>query len=235
MFRKFLLQTSRCRPYSLKSKPIIAPTIDADGGTTEAGRDVNLLPSDYAQRLNFLQESNDSSTHYPHQRALTTWIALPTFHSTYSHLHPTQSIPTDVISITGRVSSIRSSGEHIFFVDVSEGEDKVQVVFTPDNYIKGVDFGKDVNGVQRGDIVEVHGMPCRTAAGELSVKAIAVNRLTPCLINLPSHKYPLSDIDKAIRHRHLDILSNPSKLRIFQQRAQVRLIYILTNNRFCHL
>jgi lysyl-tRNA synthetase class II len=222
MFKRILLQNSRCRSYSLKSKPRIAPTIDVDEGVTEIRGNGNTLPSDYAQRLSFLQASSDTSSHYPHQRALTTWMPLPSFHSTYPHLHPTQSLPTDTISITGRVSSIRSSGEHLLFVDISEGEDKVQVVLTSDHYIKGVDFGEDVDGVQRGDIVEVHGMPFRTAAGELSVKAIAVNRLTPCLINLPSHKHPLNDIDKAIRNRHLDLLSNPSKLRIFQQRAQVQ-------------
>ena len=180
-----------------------------------------MLPNDYAHRLSLLQALDDTSTYYPHQRALPTWIAIPSFHSTYAHLQPTQSLPTDIISITGRVSSIRSSGEHLSFIDVSEGEDKVQVVLASDNYIKGADFSKDAGGVQRGDVVEVHGMPCRTAAGEQSVKAIAVNRLAPCLINLPSQKRPLSDIDKAIRNRHLDLISNPSKLKIFQQRAQV--------------
>lgn len=230
MLKKILLQHSRCRSYSLKFKPNAASTINSDESATETTMNSNALPNAYTQRLSFLQASNDTSSHYPHQRALTTWITLPSFHSTYSHLHPTQSLLTDMISITGRVSSIRSSGEHLFFVDVSEGEDKVQVVLTSDNYIKGVDFSKDVNGVQRGDIVEVHGMPCRTTAGELSIKAIAVNRLTPCLINLPSHKHPLNDIDKAIRNRHLDLLSNPSKLQIFQQRAKVPFMYSYMNH-----
>ena len=99
-------------------------------------------------------------------------MPLASIHSTYSHLQPTQSLSADIISITGRVSSIRSSGQHLFFVDVREGEEKVQVVLTPDDYINEACFKKDINGIQRGDLVEVHGMPHRTAAGELSVKAL---------------------------------------------------------------
>ena len=106
-------------------------------------------------------------------------------------------------------------------MDVREGEDKVQVVLTlMTTSMRRASKGMS-SGIQRGDVVEVHGMPHRTTAGELSVKAIAMNRLTPCLINLPNERHPLHDIDKIIRHRHLDLLSNPSKLQIFRQRAKI--------------
>jgi lysyl-tRNA synthetase class II len=137
---KRIVQHSKCRFYSLKSKSIPAPTTGTEPDNA------NALPTDYAQRLAFMQASNDTSPYYPHQRSLTTWIALSLFHPTYSHLQPSQSLPTDLISITGRVSSIRSSGEHLHFVDVSEGDDRVQIVLTPDHYINGENFGKDVSG-----------------------------------------------------------------------------------------
>jgi lysyl-tRNA synthetase, class II len=218
MFKKIVHHLKWCRrPYSLKSKAVIA---SSTAGKEELDNN-RTLPNDYAQRLAFLQASKDTSTHYPHQRSLTTWMSLAALHSTYTHLQPTQSLPTDIISITGRVSSLRSSGQHLFFVDVREGEDKMQVVLTLDDYINEACFKRDINGIQRGDLVEVHGMPHRTTAGELSVKAIAMNRLTPCLINLPNERHPLHAIDKIIRHRHLDLLSNPSKLQIFRQRAKI--------------
>ena len=47
--------------------------------------------------------------------------------------------------------------------------------------------------IRRGDIIGVSGFPMRTKAGELSIAAVNVILLTPCLIMMPDVKFGIKD------------------------------------------
>ena len=44
-----------------------------------------------------------------------------------------------------------------------------------------------------GDIIGVRGVPCRTKAGELSIRPEEITILTPCLHQMPHMHYGLKD------------------------------------------
>lgn len=83
------------------------------------------------------------------------------------------------------------------------------------------DFATIHSRLRRGDIIGVMGNPGRTKAGELSVQALDVKLLTPCLHMLPTAQTGLKDKETRYRMRYLDLIMNDKTRSIFIKRAQV--------------
>lgn len=75
--------------------------------------------------------------------------------------------------------TLRSQGAKLMFMDLVEGESKVQIFCPAQNY--SGDFDTVVKTLRRGDIVGVEGSPGRTNPGEFSIRATTIVPLSYCM------------------------------------------------------
>lgn len=160
------------------------------------------------------KESGESP--YPHKFNVT--IAITSFIETYKNLDAgTQS--GDVVSVAGRVHSIRESGSKLRFYDLRGEGSKIQVManasFSTQN------FEEVHSRVHRGDIIGCTGFPGKTKKGELSIIPQEVHILAPCLHMLPTLHYGFKDKETRYRQRYLDLIMNEDVRQKFYVRSKI--------------
>lgn len=125
-------------------------------------------------------------------------------------------------TVGGRILAFREVGSKLVFIDLYHDGGKIQVIM---NATCTAFFDETLGQLQRGDIVQVGGVLCRTRAGELSIRASSITLLAPCLLNIPDIHAPLMTESHRAQQRHLDLLARPSKLEAFRTRSRlVRLL-----------
>jgi lysyl-tRNA synthetase, class II len=134
------------------------------------------------------------------------------------------SATTETLSIAGRVRSIRGQGK-ILFVDIDDGTGRMQVVFRIDagvvyTHADTEGFSLFVDTVDIGDILEIHGTPFVTKAGQQSLDVSLWCMLTKTLLPIPDSFYGLKDEDERYRKRYLDILVNEEQRELFFKKAK---------------
>lgn len=112
----------------------------------------------------------------------------------------------------GRVHSVRTAGSKLVFIDLDDGSGRLQSMVQLgklDNTQLDA-FKSFARSVRKGDWYSISGSPHRTARGELSVLASEMPRLlSPSLHQIPEF---LDDPETKARHRHVDMLVNPSSI-----------------------
>lgn len=89
-------------------------------------------------------------------------------------------------TVAGRITNIRAQSKNLIFYDLKGNGCKLQVMANNKLHSGEEDFTTIHSRLRRGDIIGVMGNPGRTKAGELSVQALNVKLLTPCLHMLPT-------------------------------------------------
>ncbi|TPW32486.1 lysine--tRNA ligase [Martelella alba] len=122
----------------------------------------------------------------------------------------------DVVTVAGRVHSMRNSG---MFIDLRDASGKIQIFCHKD--VTPEEVRDLLPLIDLADIIGVTGVVRRTKRGELTINAREITMLTKALLPMPEKYHGLSDIETRYRKRYLDIMSNEeSKLR-FVQRSQI--------------
>ncbi|KAJ2836085.1 hypothetical protein J3B01_003075 [Coemansia erecta] len=125
------------------------------------------------------------------------------------------------LTIQGRLVSKREASKKLFFFDVEQDGQTVQVMASQVRYDGDSTQFQAVNrALMVGDIVRFSGFVGKTNTGEISV--FATHRpelLAPCVRPIPLRS-GLSDMEKRFRNRHLDLLVNPKAKRVLKMRAQ---------------
>lgn len=164
-------------------------------------------------------------------------VDIETFHSTYSHLTPGQELSElgfeSELVIYGRVESKRQSGKKLAFYTVRGSRNKLLQIVVSIDHFRGItiassekssenisDFAFFNETVKRGDVIAIRGVPYRTSAGELSLRARGAELVSPCLHSLPATG-SLVNKDVRYRFRSVDLLVNPDTTQIFLARATV--------------
>ena len=75
--------------------------------------------------------------------------------------------------------------------------------------------------IHRGDIVGVRGFVGKSLKGELSIYALELQILTPCLKFIPKLHFGMSDVETRIKKRYLDMIANPNVVNTFRTRSMV--------------
>ena len=150
---------------------------------------------------------------YPHKFHVN--ISLQNFIDNYSHLKDGESLENDIVSLAGRIHSMRESGAKLIFYDLRSEGVKLQIMATANSYENPDRFDDDVSKVRRGDIVGIIGVPSRTKKGELSIIPKSIKLLAPCLHMLPHLHYGLKDKETRFRQRYLDLILNDRVRHIF--------------------
>lgn len=123
-----------------------------------------------------------------------------------------------VITLAGRVMSLRGQGVLIFF-HFNDGTGSFQSLLKKDE-MDAVVFDDFVNVVDVGDFVEVTGPVFTTKRGEKTIKVASWKMLTKTLLPLPDKWNGLQDEELRFRQRYLDILTNPEVREIVEKRSK---------------
>ena len=94
-------------------------------------------------------------------------------------------VSDDVVSVAGRIYSMRPSGSKLVFYDLRAEGAKIQIMANMAKYENEAGFSAVIDKIRRGDIVGVKGNPGKTKKGELSIIPTKMEVLTPCLHMLP--------------------------------------------------
>ncbi|WP_176085011.1 lysine--tRNA ligase [Martelella sp. HB161492] len=122
----------------------------------------------------------------------------------------------DIVTVAGRVHSMRNSG---MFIDLRDASGKIQIFCHKD--VTPEETRALLPLIDLADIIGVTGVVRRTKRGELTINAREITMLTKALLPMPEKYHGLSDIETRYRKRYLDIMSNEeSKLR-FVQRSKI--------------
>jgi lysyl-tRNA synthetase, class II len=122
------------------------------------------------------------------------------------------------VHIAGRLMLLRRHGG-LVFGDLHDQTGELQLFAARDDL--GPEAFADVDALDRGDWVGVTGTMMRTRRGELSVRANAVQLLSKALRALPDKHRGLTDVDRRLRERYLDLIANPDARRVFDVRSAV--------------
>ena len=99
-------------------------------------------------------------------------------------------------------------GQKLRFYDLRSESQKIQIMANANFYKSEEEFIKVTERIKLGDILGVQGQPCRTKAGELSIRPAEITILTPCLHQMPHMHYGLKDKETRFRQRYLDLMMN---------------------------
>lgn len=103
---------------------------------------------------------------YPHKFNVT--CSLENFIEQYSNVGDGTTLDV-VVSVAGRVHSIRGSGAKLIFYDLRGEGVKIQVMANARAYVSEEEFAADNEKIRRGDIIGIEGSPGKTKKGELSI------------------------------------------------------------------
>ncbi|KAJ8605949.1 hypothetical protein CTAYLR_010803 [Chrysophaeum taylorii] len=169
----------------------------------------------FETRSALMQRLGDAA--WPHKFVAT--VSIPEYASRYSDLEAGARLD-EVCSVTGRIMRKAGQGKLVFY-DLQQGGSKIQIMSEPGSY-EGGGWQKIHETLRRGDIVGVKGRPGKSKRGELSIFAIHITLLSPCLHMLPKGSgQVVTNPDVKFRKRYLDLLLNEGSSEVFHTRAKI--------------
>ncbi|GMM37178.1 lysine--tRNA ligase [Saccharomycopsis crataegensis] len=195
--------------------------------TAQPKKDImkDITPNQFHElRSRQINELRTTKTPNPYPHKFKNTIGVTEFIKKYAHLTKGETVPEDVISLSGRIMTKRESGKSLrFYVLQGEG---VQVQIMAQAQDADGDFAAMHDILRRGDIIGVTGYPGRTqpkkgGEGELSVFAKQITLLSPCLHMLPAEHYGFKDQETRYRKRYLDLIMNKNVRDKFLVRSKI--------------
>lgn len=192
-----------------------------------------LSDNDYNLKRNKMITDMKSNGTNPYPHKFNQTLTISQFIDKYGYLQNNELIESDVVSLTGRVKTIKESSKKLCFLVLTQGDCSLQFMISLANFIfneendesdeniKLNEFCKQIKSLSRGDIIGATGFPTRTKTGELSLMLRSFKILTPCLKIIPSGHFGLADEELRQRKRYLDLLVNNSSKAPFKIRTKV--------------
>ena len=170
--------------------------------------------------VNKLKEDKDYFP-YPHKWELTHTLPKVIAEFSAKCQEKGKFFDEHVVTLAGRVVSIRSASKKLFFIDITGEQAKIQIFANMAKYGDNEDFTKTMSIIKRGDIIGVSGPIGRTKKGEFSVAPTKIKLLSPCLRMLPQSRTGVTDTETRYRQRYLDLIVNKRPMEIFKVRSQI--------------
>ncbi|CAI4218613.1 unnamed protein product [Parascedosporium putredinis] len=165
------------------------------------------------------------------QRRLERMAALQSgenalFKETHPRLeHRTETIPeTSEVTLYGRIRSIRRHGSFLVFVNIVNQFQEVQAMINWSRVSQTSDITKKqfklfAKLLEKGDHISITGRATRTNSGQLSIEATWIPELlSPALEPIPE---VMTEAEKKIQRRHVDMLVNPEVADTLRLRAAI--------------
>jgi lysyl-tRNA synthetase, class II len=125
--------------------------------------------------------------------------------------------PDEQVAIVGRVMAMRGHGK-IFFMDLFDGEDKMQCFFEENTLHDKIKF---IELFDIGDFLHVAGKLFMTQAGELTIRVENFTLLSKSIRPLPDKFHGLQNEEERYRKRYLDFIFNKDAREKIKIRAKV--------------
>ncbi|KAF2112194.1 hypothetical protein BDV96DRAFT_581337 [Lophiotrema nucula] len=175
------------------------------------------------KRLDQLGKVKPIGEYHPQLRHVAGVEALSVraFNSKYDGIEETQA---DLVSVFGRVRSVRQLGSKLVFVDVERENQRLQAMIElkklSGNEDEARENYKDFKSIVRvGDWISIKGKATRTSTGQLSILATEVpEMLSPCLHHLPDK---VENLETLARRPHIHQLTNEEPGDILRLRALI--------------
>jgi lysyl-tRNA synthetase class 2 len=123
----------------------------------------------------------------------------------------------ETVRVAGRLAARRGQGR-MAFLDLDDRSGRIQLWATVDRL--GEEGMADLLDLDLGDIVGASGPVARTRRGELSVAVEEVTLLAKALRPPPDKHAGVRDPELRLRHRHLDLMSDPEVRSAFVTRSR---------------
>ncbi|KAF2140037.1 uncharacterized protein K452DRAFT_231265 [Aplosporella prunicola CBS 121167] len=178
---------------------------------------------DFEKRLKQLEQAGDLAGYYPPNPHKADRMTAQEVHEAFKDLQNDEARKDMTVTVFGTVSSRRSSGSKLVFIDLYDRGHTVQGlcnfgVLEPQGVEKS-DFKRFQKLVRKGDIYAVTGYPTRTPSGELSIVATELPRsLAPSLHQLPE---VVESPETLARQPHVDFLVHPSRAATQRVRSAI--------------
>lgn len=127
-------------------------------------------------------------------------------------------LPTGIVSITGRILTIRKMGKATF-VTIKDSTAKIQLYIKQD--LVGEENYRIFELFDIGDFIGIEGTVFKTKTGETTIKVEKFQFLSKSLRGLPEKWHGLKDVETRYRQRYLDLISNDNVAEIFKKRAKI--------------
>jgi lysyl-tRNA synthetase, class II len=124
----------------------------------------------------------------------------------------------EVVTLDGRVMSIRAQGA-LIFLNFFDGTANFQALLKNEEDIKEA-FELFLDTVDIGDFVEMAGTLFVTRTGQKTIQVSTWRMLTKTLLPLPEKWHGLQDADERFRKRYLDLLGNEEIREYFVKKAK---------------
>jgi len=125
-----------------------------------------------------------------------------------------------VVSMAGRILSMRSQGKIIFF-DFDDGTARLQAFLKKGDPTAEEAFELFQENFDIGDFVEIKGTLMLTKKNEKTLLGEELRMLSKSLRPLPEKWHGLSDVEERFRRRYLDIISNQEVKERFIVRTKI--------------
>ncbi|RMZ67433.1 hypothetical protein GMOD_00001354 [Pyrenophora seminiperda CCB06] len=174
------------------------------------------------KRLDHLAKVKPLADYHPrlvHASAVHN-LSIRDFNAKYHGIQETQ---TDVVSVLGRVRSVRLLGSKLMFLDIERDTQRLQVMVELKKLAPRDDLDESFRGFKKvarlGDWVSIRGNPTKTSTGQLSVLALDVPQvLAPCLHHLPEK---IDDAETLARRPHIHALTSDEPGDVLRLRALI--------------
>jgi lysyl-tRNA synthetase, class II len=123
------------------------------------------------------------------------------------------------VTVAGRLKAVRGHGGACF-ADIEDGTGKIQLHLKSD-VLGATSFETFEKLADRGDFLQVSGVPFITKRGEKSIEAKTWTLLTKTLAPLPDKWAGLADVETRYRKRYLDLVANPEIRLLFAKRSAI--------------
>ena len=122
----------------------------------------------------------------------------------------------DVLSVAGRIISMRNSG---LFMDIRDASGKLQLF----SHAKTLsDEAKNVlTKLDLGDWIGARGTIRKTPRGEVTLDVKELTLLAKCFQPMPDKYHGMSDTDARFRQRYVDLIANASARKTLEARARI--------------
>ncbi|EOD44536.1 putative lysyl-trna synthetase protein [Neofusicoccum parvum UCRNP2] len=176
--------------------------------TTSKSPDATNVTHDYEKRVKQLEQAGDLAAYYPLNPHKADRTSVRRVHEVFARLKNDE-VRTDVtVTVLGRVTSRRSSGSKLVFVDIYDRGHTIQGLCNfgvlEKHGVPKADFTRFSKLARKGDIFAVTGHPTRTTTGELSILATEVPTcLAPSLHQIPDD---VENPETLARQPHVDFL-----------------------------
>ena len=180
-------------------------------------------------KLNEIRNANINPYPYSYQRS----------HHIVDLIKNNKILINTVVSIAGRVISMRKMGKAAFF-NIQDFDGKIQIYVKKDNLPENI-YDDVVRKIDIGDIIGTSGELFYTKTEELSIRSKEFTILTKSIRPLPNLKekdgktfFSFDDKELRYRKRHLDLIANFKSKDVFVKRSLIinSIRQYLNNNAF---